>query len=129
MLDYLVIMLGGALGTAARFCLSGLVAQRYGEFFPLGTLVVNVTGSFFIGVFAAIADPAGPYLLSPRFRQFFMVGICGGYTTFSSFSLQTLDLAEDGDWVRAGLNIFFSVFCCLLAAWLGRNFAFALIRR
>src|SRR3954449_24351 len=100
MLGYILVMLGGTLGTGARFWMSGFVAERGGEFFPLGTLVVNISGSFVIGFFAAFTDPEGPVLVSPRFRQFLMVGVCGGYTTFSSFSLQTLDLARDGDWLE-----------------------------
>ena len=116
-------MLGGALGTGARFWMSGLVAERGGEFFPLGTLVVNVSGSFVVGFFAAFTGLEGPVLVSPRFRQFFMIGLCGGYTTFSSFSLQTLDLARDGDWVKALLNTLLSFACCLAAVWLGRILA------
>ena len=100
MFDYILVMLGGALGTGARFWASGFVAEKAGELFPLGTLVVNVTGSFAIGFFAAFTDPEGLLLVSPRLRQFFMIGVCGGYMTFSSFSLQTLDLARDGDWLR-----------------------------
>ena len=97
MLSYVLVMVGGALGTGARFWMSGFVAERAGESFPLGTLLVNITGSFMIGFFAAFTDTAGEVLVSPRFRQFFMIGVCGGYTTFSSFSLQTLDLIRDGD--------------------------------
>ena len=82
MLDYILVMAGGALGTGARFWVSGFVAERGGELFPLGTLVVNVTGSFAIGFFAAFTDPDGAFLTSPRLRQFFMIGVCGGYTTF-----------------------------------------------
>ena len=129
MVNYLVVMLGGALGTGARFWLSGFVAERAGEFFPLGTLLVNVSGSFVIGFFAAVSDPAGSLFISPDFRRFFMIGICGGYTTFSSFSLQTLDLAQDGDWIKAGLNIFLSIACCLLAVWLGRISALVFLPR
>ncbi|MGI9115523.1 MAG: fluoride efflux transporter CrcB [Chthoniobacterales bacterium] len=129
MLNYLWIMIGGALGTGARFWASGLVARNFGEFFPLGTLTVNITGSFVIGFFAALTDPQGPFLVSPRLRQFFMIGLCGGYTTFSSFSLQTLDLAEDGDWLKAGVNTLFSVAGCVLAVWLGRICALQLTTR
>ena len=127
MLTYILVMLGGALGTGARFWMSGFIAERAGEFFPLGTLVVNVSGSFVIGFFAAFTDPEGPFLVSPRFRQFFMIGVCGGYTTFSSFSLQTFDLARDGDWVKALLNTGLSFGCCLGAVWLGRVLALALL--
>jgi CrcB protein len=127
MLNYIWVMLGGALGTGARFWVSGLVAHRVGEFFPFGTLTVNVTGSLIIGFFSGFIDPEGPFLVSPRFRQFFIFGVCGGYTTFSSFSLQTLDLAQDGDWLKAGMNALLSVGCCLLAVWLGRILALSLL--
>lgn len=120
MVDYILVMIGGALGTGARFWLSGFVADNVGEPFPLGTLVVNITGSFAIGLFASFVDPEGSWLISPRLREFFMIGLCGGYTTFSSFSIQTLDLVRDGDWFKAGLNTLLSVAGCLVAVWLGR---------
>jgi len=129
MLTYLWIMFGGALGTGARFFASGFVADRFGETFPLGTLFVNVSGSFIIGFVAALTDPAGSFLVAPRIRQFVMIGILGGYTTFSSFSIQTLDLARDGDWLRAGLNSALSLFGCLLAVWLGRSAALLFFSR
>src|SRR4051812_50102869 len=100
MLSYTLVMLGGALGTGARFWMSGFIAERGGEFFPLGTLVVNVSGSFVVGFFAAFTDPEGPVLVSPRFRQFFMIGVCGGFTTFFSFSFQKIDFGRGGDWVE-----------------------------
>ena len=127
MLSYILVMLGGALGTGARFWMSGFIAGRAGEFFPLGTLVVNITGSFVIGFFAAFTDPAGAILVSPRFRQFLMIGVCGGYTTFSSFSLQTFDFLRDGDWLKAFLNTVLSFACCLAAVWLGRILALTLL--
>ena len=127
MLSYIFVMLGGALGTGARFWISGFIAERAGEFFPLGTLVVNVSGSFIVGFYAGVTDPQGFFLVSPRFREFFMIGVCGGYTTFSSFSLQTLDLARDGDWLKALLNTLLSFGCCLAAVWLGRILALALM--
>lgn len=120
---YLLIALGGALGTVARFWLSGLVAARYGEFFPVGTLVINITGSFVIGLFATLTDPGGRIFASMQLRQFFMIGLCGGYTTFSSFSLQTLGLAREGEWLYAGLNIVLSVVLCLAGVWLGQVLA------
>src|SRR5258708_3201771 len=104
-MNALWIFLGGGLGSLARWWCSGFVARCFGETFPLGTLVVNVTGSLAIGLFATMSDPGGRWLVSPSLRTFFMVGICGGYTTFSSFSLQTLNLARDGEWFRAGLNV------------------------
>jgi fluoride exporter len=129
MVSYALVMLGGALGTGARFWMSGFVAERAGESFPLGTLLVNITGSFVIGLFAAFTDPEGEILVSPRFRQFFMIGVCGGYTTFSSFSLQTLDFIRDGDWLKASLNTVLSFACCLAAVWLGRIVAVTLLAK
>jgi len=128
MLDYLWVALGGALGSVARFWASGLVAARFGETFPFGTLVVNVTGSFIIGFFATLTDPEGRFLVKPGFRTFFMAGICGGYTTFSSFSLQTLSLLREREWVHAGANAVLSVVLCLLAVWLGHVLAVVLTR-
>jgi len=118
---YLWVALGGALGSVSRYWLSGLVASRFGETFPWGTLVINITGSFIIGVFAAMAIPEGR--LDPQSRafttQFLMIGVCGGYTTFSSFSLQTLNLLRDREWLYAGGNILLSVVLCMIAVWLG----------
>ncbi len=120
MLTYLYVALGGALGTVARFALSGYVANRFGETFPWGTLIINVTGSFVIGFFASLTSPdEGRWVVGGPGRQFFMIGICGGYTTFSSFSLQTLTLAQRGEWAAVGGNIFGSVILCLVAVWLG----------
>jgi fluoride exporter len=117
---YFWVMAGGALGTAARFFVSGWAANRFGESFPWGTVLVNVTGCFAIGFFAALTDPAeGRVPAGPTARQFFTYGICGGYTTFSSFSLQTLTLARDGEWLAAGGNVFGSMAACLVAVWLG----------
>lgn len=118
MLTYFSLFLGGGLGTIARYSVNGLISRRFVTF-PMGTLVINVTGSFVISFFATLTDPDGRWLVSPTFRTFFMVGICGGYTTFSSFSLQTLNLARDGEWFYAGLNCALSFVLCLLAAWLG----------
>src|SRR5215475_7005358 len=115
LIRYFWIMLGGALGTAARYWGSGLVARAFGETFPWGTLVVNVTGSLLIGVFATLTGPDGRMFVGTTARQFVMIGICGGYTTFSSFSLQTLNLMNDGEWSFAGANIVLSVVLCLLA--------------
>jgi len=116
---YALIAVGGALGSVARFFLSGVVANQIGATFPWGTIVVNVTGSFVIGFFATLTGPEGRWFVSGNSRQFFMTGICGGYTTFSSFSLQTLNLADDGEWFRAGANVMLSVTSCLVAVWLG----------
>ncbi len=125
---YVWIAIGGALGSVGRFALSHLVAVQFGDTFPWGTLIINVTGSFAIGFFGTLTDPDGPYLVAPNFRSFFMIGICGGYTTFSSFSLQTLRLAQDGEWFGAGANIVGSNVGCLVAVWLGHICAAALRR-
>jgi CrcB protein len=113
------VTLGSALGGLARYGLSGVVARAFGETFPWGTLVVNVTGSLLIGFVATVTGPDGRVLASPVTRQFWMVGILGGFTTFSSFSLQTLSLAQDGEWLRAGGNVVLSVALCLVFVWLG----------
>ena len=119
MSTYLWIAAGGALGSVARYGCSSLIAGWFGETFPLGTLIINVLGSFVIGLFAGLTGPDGRLMVSGDIRQFVMVGICGGYTTFSSFSYQTLTLAQDGQYARAGVNVVASVVLCLLAVWLG----------
>jgi len=118
---YLWVALGGALGSVGRFWLGGLMTSRFGETFPLGTLFVNVTGSFLIGIFAALTLPEGRMDSQSRTfaTQLLMTGICGGYTTFSSFSLQTLNLLRDREWLYAGSNIVLSVVLCMVAVWLG----------
>ena len=116
---YFLVAFGGALGSVARSWLSGLIAERYGHAFPWNTLLVNVTGSLVIGFLAALTEPEGRGLASPATRQFFMVGICGGYTTFSSFSLQTLNLLRDREWLYAGGNVVLSVVLCMVAVWIG----------
>lgn len=116
---YLVVATGGAIGTIARYAVSGVVANAFGQTFPWGTLIVNVTGSFTIGFFAALTAPDGRLFVSGTTRQFVMIGICGGYTTFSSFSLQTLNLMQDGEWLQAGGNVLASVTLCMFFVWLG----------
>jgi CrcB protein len=119
LITYLWIAVGGALGSVARFGCSSLVANWFGQAFPWGTLLVNVVGSFAIGLFAAITGPDGRLLVSGDMRQFVTIGVCGGYTTFSSFSVQTLALVQDGEVIRAGANVVASVGLCLLSVWLG----------
>ena len=127
-LIFLAVALGSALGGVARYGLSGLVARSFGETFPWGTLIVNVLGSFLIGFVATLTDPDGRVLVSPVTRQFWMPGIFGGFTTFSSFSLQTLSLAQDAEWTRALANVTLSVALCLLGVWLGASLAAAVNR-
>ena len=116
---YIWVAIGGAIGTTGRYFLSGVAARLIGETFPWGTLFINVTGSFIIGFFATLTGPNGRLYVGSTARQLVMTGICGGYTTFSSFSLQTLNLASDGEWFRAGANIGLSVALCLIAVWAG----------
>jgi CrcB protein len=117
---YLAVMAGGAVGTALRMAISLWVADRYAPAFPLGTLVVNVVGCFVIGLFGGLTmGPNAVLLVSPILRQTVMIGVLGGFTTFSSFSLQTLALANDGEWLYAGLNVAVSVVLCLVGVWLG----------
>lgn len=116
---YIYIMIGGALGSGARYWSSGVVAQSFGGTFPWGTLIVNIVGSFVIGFFATLTGPDGRFLVSGNTRQFVMVGILGGYTTFSSFSLQTLNLIRDDEWLQATGNAALSLILCMLAVWLG----------
>lgn len=123
---YLWIAAGSALGGAARYWLSGVVANSFGETFPWGTLIINILGSFVIGCFWTLTGPDGRIAAGTLARQFVMVGMCGGFTTFSSFSLQTLNLANDGEWLYAGLNIGGSVTLCLAAVWAGHAVGAAL---
>jgi CrcB protein len=116
---YFWVALGSAIGGAARYWCSGVMARLVGETFPWGTMTVNAVGSFLIMVFFIATEPDGRLLASPALRQFVMVGLMGGYTTFSSFSLQTLQLARDGEWLLAALNVLGSVVICLAAAWCG----------
>jgi CrcB protein len=124
--NYIWVAVGGALGTTARYWLSGVVARMVGETFPWGTLLINVTGSLLIGFFATLTGPDGRVFVGSTARQFVMIGICGGYTTFSSFSLQTLHLMNDGEWLYAGTNILLSVALCLIAVWGGSMLASSL---
>lgn len=118
-MSYVWVALGGALGSVARYWCSGLAARWIGESFPWGTLGVNVLGSLIIGAMAALSAVDSRFLISSDARIFVMVGICGGYTTFSSFSLQTLNLLREGEWLAAAANVGASVVLCMLAVWLG----------
>lgn len=126
--SYLLVALGSALGGVARFWLSGLVAQRLGETFPWGTILVNITGCFLIGFIDTLTSVDGRVALAPGGRQLLMIGVLGGYTTFSAFSLQTLALARDGQWLFAAGNVILSVVLCLAAVWLGHVCAQAIDR-
>jgi protein CrcB len=120
MIPYLWVALGSALGGTARYGLGLTAARLWGESFPWGTIAINIIGSFVIGFFGALTAPDGVMPASPSLRTFVMVGICGGFTTFSSFSLQTLSLARDGSWFPAMGNVVLSVTLCLVAVTLGQ---------
>jgi CrcB protein len=125
---YLWIALGSALGGVGRYAVGGWIAQHVGETFPWGTVTVNVVGSFLIGLVATLTGPDGRLLVPGHGREFMMIGVFGGFTTFSSFSLQTLALARDGEWLGAGMNVVLSVILCLVAVWGGHSVAMALNR-
>lgn len=127
-MTYLWVALGSALGGMARFGCSGLAGRLFGETFPWGTLIVNVTGSLLIGCIAGIFSPDAKLLLASEWRAFLMIGVLGGFTTFSTFSLETLNLARDGQWPLAGANVAASLVLCLLAVWIGYAGAAALAR-
>jgi len=116
---YAWVALGGALGSVGRAWLGAVVASLAGEQLPWGTLLINVLCSFVIGWFGALTDAGGRFAVHADMRVFVMVGICGGFTPFSAFSLQTLELLQLGAVVRAGLYILGSVVLCLLGVWLG----------
>jgi len=121
MFAYLWVAIGGALGSVSRFWLNGLMSEKFGATFPWGTLAINVSGSFVIGIIGALAVPEGR-MDSPSRQfatQFLMIGVCGGYTTFSSFSWQTLKLMQEKEWLYAGGNVLLSVVLCMIAVWLG----------
>ena len=112
--------IAGAIGAMARFWIDGLIRRRREETLPVDTLVINVTGSLLLGVLTGLTLYHG---LAADTKTVLGTGFCGGYTTFSSFSLQTLNLMNDGEWLGAGGNILFSVALCLLAVWAGHMIA------
>ena len=116
---WLLVALGGALGSTARFGAGRLAAAATGSTFPWATFGVNVVGSFLIGVLAAALGPDGRFGAGAELRAFILVGLLGGFTTFSSFSLETLTLMRTGAWAAAGANVLGSVALCLVAVWLG----------
>lgn len=118
---YACVVSGAVLGSVARYEAGLLIPTILG--FPLATLFVNITGSFVIGFYSTLSGPDGRWLATTRQRQFVMTGICGGYTTFSSFSLDTFRLAHSGMRAMAWTNVGVSVVTWLLAVWLGHTLA------
>ncbi len=118
--QYLAVISGGAFGVAGRLLLVQLVEKWTGAGYPVGTFLVNLSGCLAIGIFVGLTGPGGPWEnASPLFRQAIVIGVLGGFTTFSSFSLQTILLFQQGQWLLAGLNVLMSVFLCLFATWAG----------
>jgi CrcB protein len=112
---YLAVMAGGALGVGARMALGDWMTHQVGETFPWGTFAVNVLGCFLIGIISGLTGPDGLLVTPPIVRQVIMIGFLGGFTTFSSFSLQTLALISNGQWLYAAANVCMTVLLCLLA--------------
>jgi fluoride exporter len=125
---YALVALGSMIGGVLRAIASLVIHAHTDPGFPWGTLFVNVTGSFAIGFYATLTGPEGRLLAGSRQRQFVMTGICGGYTTFSVFSLETFRLLQAGDLSSAGLNVGVSVVGWLAAVWLGHMLATGLNR-
>jgi fluoride exporter len=123
LITYLVIGIGSALGGLARYGCGLVAVALWGALFPWGTIIINLVGSFVIGGFATLTGPDGRVYVSPLGRQFVMVGLCGGYTTFSAFSLETLDLLQRGRPLAAAANIALSLLFGLSAVWLGHVIA------
>jgi fluoride exporter len=118
--SYGAVAAGSLIGSLAR----ALVGIAFGALaFPWAVLFVNVTGSLVIGFYASLTEPGGRFFAGTHQRQFVMIGICGGYTTFSAFSLETLRLAQAGRWGSAGANVGLSLIGWLVAVWLGHTLA------
>jgi CrcB protein len=122
---YMLVGIGGALGSVARAGMTDLITRWMGSQFPFGTVAVNITGALVMGLIAGYGETEpGKLIFSPATRTFLMIGVMGGYTTFSSFSLQTFLLMEQGNWTGAFLNVLLSVLLCVAGIWLG----FSIIR-
>ena len=116
---YLWVAFGGAIGSVSRFGLGLAMLRLTGPRFPWGTLLINVLGSFIIGYFGALSTTGGRLSIPEELKVFVLVGFCGGFTTFSSFSLQTYLLFRSGDTLLGGLYVIGSVVLCLAVVWLG----------
>ncbi|WP_338143862.1 fluoride efflux transporter CrcB [Bowmanella dokdonensis] len=114
---YGMIAAGGAMGACLRYFISQLTMQWFGKGFPFGTLIVNILGSCMIGIIYGLIE--SEYVGAHPWRTFLSIGFIGALTTFSTFSLDTLLLMQQGAWLKAGTNVLLNLLCCLAAAWLG----------
>lgn len=117
----LLIGLAGFIGTLSRYWLSGVVARRYGETFPMGTLVVNLVGCFLVGLLFYLLQER--FLVNQTVRTVILIGFLGGFTTFSSFGLQTFTLLQDGEFALAALNVLGANVIGLILVWAGYTLA------
>ena len=125
---WVMTALGGAIGSVGRLMVSSLVARWTGEAFPFGTIVVNVSGAVLMGLLAGYGQSEpGKLVFSEPSRTFLMIGVMGGYTTFSSFSLQTFLLMEQGNLTGAAINVILSVVLCVAGIWAGFSMIRALL--
>ena len=116
---WIAVAVGGAIGSVGRFWLTGVMTGLTGPRFPWGTLLINVLGSFIIGLVAGLTLTSERIAIHPDIRIFLMTGVCGGFTTFSAFSLQTLELLQTGDMVPAFGYAIGSVFLCVVGTYCG----------
>ncbi|MBF0343124.1 MAG: fluoride efflux transporter CrcB [Nitrospirae bacterium] len=120
-MNYLIVGTGGFVGAIVRFILGGWIAQRWGRGYPLGTFVINVSGSFFIGLLMTLFTER--LTANPQWRLLLVVGFLGAYTTFSTFEYETGALVRDGEFLFAALNVIFSVFAGFIALRMGEVLA------
>lgn len=116
---YLAVMAGGAAGVGVRMFISNWIANHFGQTFPWGTLIVNVSGCLIIGIFTGLTGPDGMVMTSPVIRQVVAIGVLGGFTTYSSFSLQSINLLAEGEILYGIGNIFLTLLLCLAGTWIG----------
>jgi CrcB protein len=121
MVNIFLIGIGGFIGAVARYGMAVWVGQRWGRSFPLGTFIINVSGSFLIGLLMTLFTER--FLVNPQWRLFMVVGFLGAYTTFSTFEYETGTLLRDGEWLIAGMNVVFSVLVGFAALKLGEVIA------
>lgn len=120
-MNYLIVGIGGLFGAISRYAISLWIGQKWGRSFPLGTFVINVSGSFFIGLLMYLF--AERFIVNPQWRLFLVVGFLGAYTTFSTFEYETGRLIRDGEWLVASMNVVFSVLAGFIALKIGELIA------